>query len=85
MSTSEGSDSQDPGTQPEPTMDAPPEPGPGGPADRVEHDEDDLPLATPDQPRSAQVEEENVPDEIGEAEDLDEEEKDVKPGEEPPA
>ena len=51
----------------------------------MEHDEDDFPLATPDQPRSAQVEEQHVPDEIEEAEDLDEEEKDVEPGDEPSA
>jgi hypothetical protein len=40
----------------------------------VRHDEDDLPPATPDQPRSAQVEEKQVPDEIEEPEDVDEEE-----------
>ena len=39
--------SQDPSEQPEPDLDAPPDPGPGGPADWVEHDKDDLPLATP--------------------------------------
>ncbi len=70
--------------QPEPEMDAPPDPGPGGPADWVEHDEDDFPLATPDQPRSAQVEEQHVPDEIEKPEDLDEGESDLKPGDEPP-
>ena len=66
-------------------MDAPPDPGPGGPADWVDPDEDDVPLATPDQPRSAQVEDEHVPDEIEDAEDLDEDEKDLEPGDEPPA
>jgi hypothetical protein len=60
--------------QPEPKEDAPPDEGPGGPADMVRHDEDDLPPATPDQPRSAQVEEKQVPDEIEEPEDVDEEE-----------
>jgi hypothetical protein len=75
--------SQDPSERPEPEMDAPPDPGPGGPADWVEHDEDDIPLVTADQPRSAQVEEQHVPDEIEEAEELDEGEKDVDPGDEP--
>ena len=84
MSNEPGS-SQDPSEKPEPTVDAPPDPGPGGPADWVEHDEDDFPLATADQPRSAQVEEQHVPDEIEEPEELDEEEKDVEPGDEPPA
>jgi hypothetical protein len=77
--------SQEPGTKPEPQMDAPPDPGPGGPADWVDPDVDDVPLATPDQPRSAQVEDQHVPDEIEDPEDLDEEEKDVEPGDEPPA
>ena len=81
----ESTSSQNPGEKPEPQMDAPPDPGPGGPADWIDPDEDDAPLATPDQPRSAQVEEEHVPDEIEDPEDLDEDEKDVKPGEEPPA
>ena len=36
-------DSTDPGEKPEPKMDAPPDDGPGGPADMVEHDEDDSP------------------------------------------
>ena len=85
MSDDRQSTSQNPGEQPEPRMDTPPEPGPGGPADRVEPDEDDLPPATPDQPRSAQVEEEHVPDEIEQPEELDEEEKDVAPGDEEPA
>jgi hypothetical protein len=83
--SAERGDSQDPSEQPEPDTDAPPDPGPGGPADWVEHDKDDLPLATPDQPRSAQVDEENVPDEIEQPEELDEEEKDVDPGDEEPA
>ena len=79
------SSSQNPGDAPEPEMDTPPDPGPGGPADWVERDEDDFPPATPDQPRSAQVEEQHVPDEIEQPEDLDEEEKDVEPGDEAPA
>ena len=73
------------GDAPEPHTDAPPDPAPGGPADRVERDEDDFPVATPDQPRSAQVGEEELPDEIVEPEELDEEEKDVDPGDESPA
>jgi hypothetical protein len=81
----ESTSSQNPGEKPEPRMDAPPDPGPGGPADWVDPDEDDVPLATPDQPRSAQVEDEHVPDEIEDAEDLDEDEKDLEPGDEPPA
>ncbi len=83
MSGTEGGDSQHPSEQPEPRMDTPPEPGPGGPADRVEPDEDDFPLTIPDQPRSAQVEEQNVPEEIEEPEELDEGSKEMEPGEEP--
>jgi hypothetical protein len=79
--------SQEPGEQPEPQMDTPPDPGPGGPADWVERDEDDFPLATPDQPRSAQVEQEHVPDEIEQPEETDEEQdedkQDTEPGDEP--
>jgi hypothetical protein len=75
---------QEPGPMPEPHLDPPPEPGPGGPADMIEHPTD-LPPAVPDQPRSAQVEEEQVPDEIEQPEELDEEEKDVDPGDEEPA
>ena len=51
----------------------------------VHRDEDDFPVATPDQPRSAQVEDEEVPDEIEESEDVDEEQRDVDPGKEEPA
>ena len=79
------SSSQDPGEKPEPQLDAPPDEGPGGPADVVHHDQDDLPPATPDQPRSAQVEEESVPDEIEQSEDIDEEEKHVDASTEEPA
>ncbi len=77
--------SQDPAPKPEPEEDAPPDEGPGGPADMVHRDEDDLPPATPDQPRSAQVENQHVPDEIEEPEELDEEEKDADPSTEEPA
>lgn len=66
-------------------MDAQPDEGPGGPADMVERDHDDFPPATPDQPRSAQVEQESVPDELEEPEEIDAEEKDVDPGTEQPA
>ena len=65
----------EPGDAPEPHLDPPPDDAPGGPADRIERDPDDFPIATPDQPMSAQVEEEQVPDEIEQPEDLDEEEK----------
>ena len=74
-----------PPPQPEPTTDAPPDEGPGGPADMVARDKDDFPIQVPDQPRSAQVDEEGVPDEIEQPEELDEEEKDVDPGTEEPA
>ena len=82
MTTSESSDLPD---RPEPRTDPAPDEGPGGPADMIERDPDDLPLATPDQPRSAQVEEKDVPDEIQESEEMDEGEKDVSPAEEDPA
>jgi len=67
-----GSDLGDP---PEPHEDPPPDDAPGGPADRIDRDPDDFPIATPDQPTSAQVEQEDVPDEIEQPEELDEEEK----------
>ena len=79
--------STDPGDKPEPKMDAPPDDGPGGPADMV-HDEQGPPEVA-DQPRSAQVEEEHVPDEIEEPEekdkDVDKDEKSVDEGTEEPA
>jgi hypothetical protein len=75
----------DPAERPAPKEDAPPDEGPGGPADMIHRDAEDMPPATPDQPRSAQVEEEHVPDEIEQAEEVDEEEKDVDPGTEEPA
>jgi len=71
------SDSE-PTPMPEPKEDAPPDEGPGGPADVFTPDKNDKPPATPDQPRSAQVEEESVPDEIEEPEDVDD---DVDEGE----
>ena len=80
--------STDPGEKPEPETDAPPDDGPGGPADMVRDDED-APPAVADQPRSAQVEEEHVPDEIEEPEekdkDVDKDEKNVDEGTEEPA
>ena len=82
MSQERGS-SQDPSEKPEPDEDAPPDPGPGGPADWVEHDDDDLPPATPDQPLSAQVEEEHVPDEIEQPEESGEDEDKGEQGDEP--
>jgi hypothetical protein len=77
--------SPDPAPPPEPHTDAPPDEGPGGPADVVHRDQDDAPPATPDQPRSAQVEEEHVPDEIEQGEEMDEEEKHVDSSTEEPA
>jgi hypothetical protein len=81
--------STDPGEKPEPQTDAPPDDGPGGPADMVHRDDEDAPPAVADQPRSAQVEEEHVPDEIEEPEekdkDVDKDEKNVDEGTEEPA
>ena len=77
--------SEVPGEKPEPQTDPPPDDGPGGPADMIHPDEDDKPPATPDQPRSAQVEEEEVPDEIEQPEEVDEEEKHVDASTEEPA
>lgn len=56
---------------PEPTTDSDPDEAPGGPADRVERDGDDFPLTTPDPPRSAQVDDDVVPDELDEPDDSD--------------
>lgn len=72
------SESTEPDEKPEPHLDAPPDEGPGGPADVVRRDADDFPLATPDQPRSAQVEDKCVPDEIEELENVDEDEQDTE-------
>ena len=69
---------------PTPRTDPPPEDGPGGPADVVERDADDLPPVTPDQPRSAQVEDHEVPDGIEDPEELDEEESHVDPEDDNP-
>ena len=77
--------SEPPAEKPEPKTDPPPDSGPGGPADMVTSEEDDLPPATPDQPRSAQVEEESVPDEIETPEETDEGEKHVDASTEEPA
>lgn len=74
-----------PGEKPEPKMDPPPDEGPGGPADMIRRDEDDLPPATPDQPRSAQVEDKHVPDEIQESEEVDEQEEPVDSSKDEPA
>lgn len=67
---------------PEPTTDPEPDRAPGGPADAFEADTDSGAPATPDQPRSAQVEEHEVPDEIDSPEEVDEEEEHVE--DEPP-
>ena len=79
--------STDPGEKPEPKMDAPPDDGPGGPADMVRDEEG--PPEVADQPRSAQVEDEHVPDEIEESEekdkDVEQDEKNVDEGTEEPA
>jgi hypothetical protein len=73
------------GDVPEPHEDPPPDEAPGGPADRIDRDPDDFPIVTPDQPTSAQVEQEDVPDEIEQPEELDEEEKDVDASTEEPS
>ena len=75
--------SQDPPEKPEPSVDAPPDPGPGGPADAVEGHQT-VPPAIPDQPRSAQVEDENVPDEIEQPEEVDEKERHEDPSDDDP-
>lgn len=64
-----------------PHLDPTPEEEPGGP-DAIERDPDDFPLVTPDQPRSAQLDEEEVPDEIDEPDDTGEADESVT---EPPA
>ena len=73
------------GDPPEPHEDPPPDEAPGGPADRIDRDPDDFPITTPDQPTSAQVEQEDVPDEIEQPEELDEEEKHVDSSTEEPS
>lgn len=75
----------DPAEKPEPAEDAPPDEGPGGPADVIQRDKDDFPPATPDQPRSAQVEDEELPDEVEQPEEMDEEEKEADPSTEEPS
>jgi len=69
---------------PEPTTDTDPDEGPGGPADRIERDADDFPLTTPDPPRSAQVDDAVVPDELDEPDGSDDGADDVDPSEEHP-
>lgn len=70
---------------PEPTIDPEPDRAPGGPADRVDTDPDSFRRATPDQPRSAQVEDAHVPDEIDEGEAAaGDDEDDVEPEDEDP-
>ncbi len=76
--------SSEPADRPEPTVDPAPDSGPGGPADVVEAHEE-VPPATPDQPRSAQVESQHVPDEIEQPEEIDEEERHVDPSDDDPA
>ena len=49
------------GDKPEPHEDPPPDEAPGGPADRIDRDPDDFPIATPDQPQSAQVDDRAEP------------------------
>ena len=70
---------------PTPAVDPAPEPGPGGPADAIQPDIDDFPPTTPDQPRSAQVTDGEVPDEIDSPEETDEGEREVDATEEAPA
>ena len=69
---------------PEPALDPAPDESPGGPADRVERDSADYPLTTPDPPRSAQVDDEVVPDELDEPEQSGGDEDDVDPAEDEP-
>ena len=69
---------------PVPSIDPEPEPGPGGPADAIQPDEDDHPPTTPDQPRSAQVTDGQVPDEIDTPEETDDSEGEGDPLQEPP-
>jgi hypothetical protein len=70
------------GDQPDPRVDNAPDPAPGGPADRVVDDAGPEPVI-PDPPRSAQVKDTAVPDEIGEPEHMDEDEQTAEPGDEP--
>jgi hypothetical protein len=70
------------GDQPEPTVDHAPDPAPGGPADRVVDDAGREPVV-PDPPRSAQVKDDGVPDEIEEPEHMDEDEQTAESGDEP--
>ncbi len=76
--------STEPSDRPEPMTDPAPDSAPGGPADAVEGHEE-LPPKTPDQPRSAQVEDGRVPDEIEKPEKMDEGERHVHPSDDDPA
>lgn len=70
---------------PEPQVDAEPDPGnEAGGTDAVEEDTS-LPPVTPDVPLSAQMEDDDVPDEIQEPEDPDTEANLEDPSAEPPA
>lgn len=69
---------------PEPKVDADPDASPGGPADRIDRDADDFPVTTPDAPRSAQVDDEVVPDELDQPDESGGEEEDVDPAEDEP-
>jgi hypothetical protein len=55
---------------PEPRIDPPPDEAPGG-VDAVQHSPEDFPLATPDQPSAAQLDDDVVPDEIQAPEETD--------------
>ena len=55
---------------PEPHTDPPPDEAPGG-VDAVPHSPEDFPLATPDQPTAAQIDDDDVPDQIHEPEEPD--------------
>lgn len=69
---------------PEPTVDPDPDRAPGGPADRIDDDPENFRQHTPDAPRSAQVEDAAVPDEIDEPDGGGDTEEDVDPKEEDP-
>lgn len=68
---------------PEPHIDPPPDEAPGG-VDAVQHSPEDFPPATPDQPSAAQLDDDDVPDEVQSPEDAeadtdDESEKTAEP------
>lgn len=72
------SDEPEDSPKPQPQADPGPDEGPGGP-DAVERDPDDFPLVTPDQPRSAQVDDQDMPDAIEEGESAEEDAGDDDP------